>query len=536
MAYAHDYLNAVLNRARDGMPPYGFQPNWADAPRQTKLYRGLDLIELPVSSADATESDALLRDAFIPPAADGTAGFTVDLLSGMLLESYGRLSRRIEINANDDVDKVQFYRSAKFSRGTASGGGLYPVSIYWVAGPSAPVQPGVYYYSSPHHGLQRLLSGDVSSQVAEALAVKGEPPVETDQFMLLGLKFWQNAFKYNSFSYHATTMDIGTVAQSWRQWAGARGLDIQPAFWFDEPRLGELIGVHPDDEGILAVVPLTWAPARTQRPADTVPVRSSVAHPEEERSRRVLRFETLQAIHSDTLTGAARRPDAHALTSARVLPPRSAERIPLEPAGFGEARLADALGNRRSSFGGFSDVRPLSQGELSTLLTAAEAGAALPCDLSPAEDQRLGLVKFGVFVNHVEGVEPGSYEYDPDQSALAPVKAGHCGTFLQRNYFLNNYNVEQAAAVIVPVIRGDAVIDSVGPRGYRLINALTGAVAQAVYTAAAGLGIGCGAALGFDNISYMEELGLTETREMPLLMLMAGHERGGFAGCRFENR
>lgn len=32
MAYAHDYLNAVLNRARDGMPPYGFQPNWADAP------------------------------------------------------------------------------------------------------------------------------------------------------------------------------------------------------------------------------------------------------------------------------------------------------------------------------------------------------------------------------------------------------------------------------------------------------------------------------------------------------------------------
>ncbi|MER0480004.1 nitroreductase family protein [Streptomyces sp. Edi2] len=535
MAYAHDYLNAVLHRARDGMPPLGFQPDWADAPRQTKLYRGLDIIELPVTSAGVPESDALLRDAFSPPAKGGSAGFTLDLLSGMLLESYGRLSRRIEINANDDLDKIQSYSSAKFSRGTASGGGLYPVSIYWVAGPSAPVPPGVYYYSSPHHGLQRLLSGDVSGQVAEALAAGGEPAVDTDQFMLLGLKFWQNAFKYNSFSYHATTMDIGTVTQSWRQWSGARGLDIRPAFWFDEPRLGELIGVRPDDEGIFAVVPLAWAGTRLPRPAATVPTRSSVTHTDEERSRTVLQFETLQAIHTDTLTGAGLRPDAQTLEAARALPPRVAERIPLEPAEFGEVSLGDALRGRRSSFGGFSSVRALSRGELGSLLTAAERGAALPCDLSPAADQGLGLVKFCVFVNHVEGIEPGSYEYDPKQSALAPVKTGSCGTFLQRNYFLNNYNVEQAAAVIVPVIRGDAVIDAVGPRGYRLINALTGAVAQALYTSAAGLGIGCGAALGFDNISYMEELGLTETREMPLLMLMIGHERGGHAGCRFEN-
>ncbi|KOT87449.1 nitroreductase [Streptomyces rimosus subsp. pseudoverticillatus] len=529
MAFAHEYLDAVLHRGRDGMPPRNFQPNWADAPRQTKLYRGLDTIELPAT----VDGDASLRAAFTAEGGTGTAGFTMESLSGMLLESYGRLARRIEINANDDLDKVQSYRSAKFARGTASGGGLYPVSIYWVAGPSAPVSPGVYYYNSPQHGIQRLLSGDVSGQVAAALEAAGSDAVTTDQFLLLGLKFWQNAFKYNSFSYHATTMDIGTVIQTWRLWAGARNLEVRPAFWFDEIRLGELIGSDPDDEGIFAVVPLAWD-GGSHGPASS-PVRSSVRHTDEERSRTVLRFELLQAIHADTRTGADQRPVPEALAPATALPAGDGQRLPLGPADFGPAGVSEALHGRRSSFGEFSALRRLTRAELSTVLAAAETGAALPCDLSGADGQGLGLVKFHVFVNHVEDVEPGIYEYVPGTGELALVKAGSYGTFLQRNYFLNNYNLEQAGAVVVPVVRGNEVIDAVGPRGYRLVNALVGSVAQAVYTASSGIGVGCGAALGFDNISYMEELGLEDSHEQPLLILMVGHERGRFAGCRFEN-
>ncbi|MEU2712507.1 SagB family peptide dehydrogenase [Streptomyces sp. NPDC007205] len=528
MAFAHEYLDAVLHRGRDGMPPRNFQPDWADAPRQTKLYRDLDTIELPA----AVDGDASLRAAFA--AGDGTAagGFTLQSLSGMLLESYGRLARRIEINANDDLDKVQSYRSAKFARGTASGGGLYPVSIYWVAGPSAPVTPGVYYYNSPQHGIQRLLTGDVSGQVAQALRAGGaDGDTGTDQFLLLGLKFWQNAFKYNSFSYHATTMDIGTVVQTWRLWARARNLDIRPAFWFDEDRLGELIGVDPDDEGVFAVVPLAWDGGRSA----SSPVRSRVRHTDEERSRTVLRFELLQAIHADTRTGADERPAPEALAPATALPAGDGQRLPLGPADFGAAGLSTALRGRRSSFGEFSALKKLTRTELSTVLAAAETGAALPCDLSTADGQGLGLVRFHVFVNHVEGVEPGVYAYVPDTGELALLKAGSYGTFLQRNYFLNNYNLEQAAAVVVPVVRGDAVIDAAGPRGYRLVNALVGSVAQAVYTASSGIGVGCGAALGFDNISYMEELGAAGSGEQPLLILMVGHERGRYAGCRFEN-
>jgi len=538
MVYAHEYVDAVVRRSREGMPPYGFVPNWGDAPRPTKFYPDLDVYKLPAPGApSARDGSPRLQDAFDTPEQLSHAGFTIASLSEMLADSYGRIARRIEINANEDVDKVQSYRLARFSRGTASGGGLYPVSIYWVAGKRASVEPGLYYYSSTQHGIQRLISGDVSGQVTAALQTAGHQAdfQDTDQFLLLGLKFWQNAFKYNNFSYHATTMDIGTLVQTWRMWAAARGQEIRPAFWFDEPRLGELIGVREEDEAILAVVPLAWDGGAVEGAPAAAEVRSRTAHTDSERSKEVLRFDMLQAIHADTAAGARHRPAPAAVAPARALPPRTPASVPLECAGFGDTTLRQAIRTRRSSFGKFAANRPVSSAELGALLAAAEAGAGLPCDIFDQSATGLSLVKFHVFVNHVAGVEPGSYEYDPLTRKLALITAGATGNFLQRNYFLNNYNVEQAGAVIVPTIRVDALIDAIGSRGYRLASALTGAVAQAVYTAAAGLGVGCGAALGFDNVSYMEELGLTETREVPLLILMVGHERGHFASCRFDN-
>lgn len=114
------------------------------------------------------------------------------------------------------------------------------------------------------------------------------------------------------------------------------------------------------------------------------------------------------------------------------------------------------------------------------------------------------------------------------------MKEGRPGEFLQRNYFLANYNLEQAGAVLVPTVRTTAVLDAVGDRGYRLVNATIGAVAQSLYTAASAVDLGCGVALGFDNISYIEELGLDGTGEAPLLIMMIGNERPAPADFRYE--
>lgn len=86
----------------------------------------------------------------------------------------------------------------------------------------------------------------------------------------------------------------------------------------------------------------------------------------------------------------------------------------------------------------------------------------------------------------------------------------------------------------MPTVRTHAVLDAVGDRGYRLVNATVGAIAQTVYTAASAVHTGCGVALGFDNLSYAEELGLEATGEAPLLIMMIGNERPAPADFRYE--
>ena len=48
------------------------------------------------------------------------------------------------------------------------------------------------------------------------------------------------------------------------------------------------------------------------------------------------------------------------------------------------------------------------------------------------------------------------------------------------------------------------------------------------------MGLGCGVALGFDNVSFIEELRLEGTDETPLLIMMIGNERPAPADFRYE--
>ncbi len=184
--------------------------------------------------------------------------------------------------------------------------------------------------------------------------------------------------------------------------------------------------------------------------------------------------------------------------------------------------LRDTLRARRSSFGRFDPHTPLTGEQLATSLAAAAAAAR---DTLGADD----LVGLYVFANHVEGVPAGCYVHDAGAlRRVASAPPGAPGSFLQRNYFLANYNLERAGAVVVPTVRTHAVLDAVGDRGYRLVNAAVGAVAQNVYVAGAALGVGAGVALGFDNVSYVKHLGLPDG-EMPLLIMLLGAERPGSA-------
>ncbi|MFF6996712.1 nitroreductase family protein [Streptomyces sp. NPDC008313] len=547
MGYAHEYADAVLHRGRVPMEPADFVPDWPDAPRKGRFYPSAEPYALPDGDGlfDAPAAAGLLP----APGAAADGGFTLPLLSAMLKDSYGLTGRRLGVQANSDLPGLPLYTHANWSRGTAGGGGLYPVAVHWASGPSGPLTPGLHHYDVQRHAVQRLLTGDVTARVREALGADAPARArETDQYLLLSVKYWQTAFKYNSFGFHVVCTDVGTLVQTWRVWAAAHGLGVAPLFWFDEPRLNRMLGTEGGDESVFAVVPLRWEGAGRgavrAAPAGPDP---AVRHRDLERSRTVITFPTVRAMHAATVASATERPAPGALAAAAVRPlPKDGPRVSLPVPALPGVPVRRVLRSRRSSFGRFDATRPVTAAELSAVLAACAAtslgGEADGADRAgeaqeagaPGEPRSGPLVRLYVFVNHVESVEPGAYAYDPDGGELALVVPGEQGVFLQENYFLANYNLEQAGAVLVPTVRTEAVLDAVGGRGYRIAVGTAGAVAQAFYLAASALSVGAGVALGFDNVSFVERLGLTGTGEAPLLIMPLGHERPAPADFRHE--
>ncbi|MGP4102647.1 nitroreductase family protein [Nonomuraea sp. KM90] len=518
---ASDYIAAITRRNRSPMEGPGFKPDWADQPRKHNVYPGVSPVPLPM----ATVALASLEESLAGQVPEHGGAFTMPMLYEMLRDSYAYGGRRLAVTANDDSRSLPHYPLAIWSRGTASGGGLYPLEIYWVCGPGGPMLPGVYNYSPAHHGVQRLLIGGLTRQVRRAIA-----PAQAagEQFLLVTIKFWKNAFKYRTFSYHAVTMDVGTALGTWQLWSRAAGAPLRPLLTFDEEALNRLLGVQTHEESVFAVVPLPGGGAsltangRHELRVDAVP---------SERSRTVVRHPMVERVHASTITTPL---------------PASAERLttagPSHDGGKGGAiELADpvplnatvreALRSRRSSFGRFSAQHRLSQAELGAVLRAGTLGARLVSDVKHP-DGTPALTRLAVLANHVDGVPRDAYDYDVAGNTLLPLGVGVSTSFLQRNYFLNNYNMEQVGAVVMVLARPHAVMAATGQRGYRFLNAEVGAAAQAMYLAAAAANIGCGAALGFDNVSYAEHLNRQadlsrddEDHEWPLLIMMLGRER-----------
>ncbi|GAA2094609.1 hypothetical protein GCM10009801_62820 [Streptomyces albiaxialis] len=545
--HVHAYLDAVLRRASVPMEGEVFRPDWADGPRSHKVYEeadggGVPAFPLPVPRGGA-------------PAPSSSSPLVA--LSGMLHDSYAWRSRRLRITADPGQGGRERYEGAVWSRGSAAGGGLYPCEIYYVSGARSGggrdgLLPGVYHYDQPAHALRRLITGDASARVSRALGFDTRGGDGPDQSLLVTVRFWQNAFKYAEFSYHCVTMDLGCLLGTWQTWAAEHGVPLSPAaLWFDEPDLNRLLALDPSDESVLAVVPLPWPSPNGREPTPeprpgAVPEMSGgpgpgpeAGTPVVERSRTVRYFPRAQRAHLAAVEAPPHRPVlAPRLSPAPPAGAPSGGALPLPPPAPPRHDVSASLATRRSSFGLFSSETPLAAPELAALLTAATTTPHLRTDVRPGTGPDPGtppLTDVVVFVNHVTDVPPGVYAYEPGAHALTPLPGPGPHPFLQDVYTLNNYNLEQAAAVLVARARPHAVLDAAGPRGYRLLNAEVGALAQSVYLAAAARGLACGAALGFDYEAMAARLGKgPEDDTWPLLLLLTGHDRP--TGPDFDTR
>ncbi|GAB3137383.1 SagB/ThcOx family dehydrogenase [Micromonospora sonneratiae] len=525
------YAEGVFTRGSQPMIPAGFKPDWVDAPSKYKTYPDVPRLAAPRWSGSRlgrlpellAASDPGHTDTGDATGPDGSP-WRANEVSALAALAYGVRDRRLTPNWNQDLPDRLRFPGAIWGRATTSGGGMYPLEIYWVVGPGSPVRPGVYHYHTGHHAWQQLASGDHTAPVRSACL--GAPDAErAGQYLVVTSRFWKNSFKYHNFCLHVVTQDLGALLGSWHLIARGLGHRLRPVLWFADEPINERLGLRTEEESVLAVVPLTGGdppPQPAALPADDV---RAVAF---ERSRRLLRLDRLIEVHRATLVTedqprpatlpAPAEPAQSAASAEQALP------LPELPDRRWQADLTEILAQRRSSFGRFSRSRRLDAAELGGILSTTAAARHFPDDLAGPPD-RSPLTRLHVLVNDVAGVEAGSYTFDSDAGLLTPHQIAPMTRILQRAYFLKNYNLEQVGAVLAISARFDAAMTHYGPRGYRLVNIEAGAVAQVAYLAAAALGVGCGAVLGLDNEILDEALGLTGTPLRTVLFVLLGYDR-----------
>ncbi|MEV1329443.1 SagB family peptide dehydrogenase [Micromonospora costi] len=518
------YTEAVFRRARVPMEPLNYEVDWADQPSRYKSYPDAPRLPLPDGRPELPSLRDLYSGEHLPP----VTGWSLSRLAALLRLSYGVLDRRLAVNWNQDAAKRAHFEHAVWGRGTASGGGMYPVELYLVSGAHGPLLPGVHHYHSGAHVLERLLPGDLTGTVRAALDLAGSDGGAPDpgaSYLLATIRFWKNSFKYNSFCYHVVTQDLGALLGSWDLLAPALGASARRLLRFDPAPLDRLLGLDGDEESVFAVVPLDWAgsppAAGTGAPRADGGPEARVRHRAFERSQRRREFPAVTAVHR-----AAAAPAAPNTVDAAA--PRN---LAGEPVALPEAQLdrldrplSTVLATRTSSFGRFRRPPELTAADLATTLAFAAAGRRYPADVK-GPDGGPALTRLWVLANHVDGLPAGGYAYCARQHALLPAGPEPdegMAAFLQQHYFLTNYTMGQVGAVLAISGRPDAMLGALGPRGYRILNAEVGTVAQRVYCAATAQRLGCGAVLGFDNVAMNTALGLDGTDERTVLFLLLG--------------
>jgi SagB-type dehydrogenase family enzyme len=324
------------------------------------------------------------------------------------------------------------------------------------------------------------------------------------------------------------TEDLGALLASLRVLALGSGSDFPLLFWYADEELNRLLGLETLEESVFAVLPLPVRPG-TAGLDDSFSPCSPLAGPlvkkaAFQRSRQTLRFPIVEEVHLSALVREEPRPDAHALASAgwdESIPAGEAVTLPPPVPELLAADLLDVFRQRQSSFGRFSGRQPLALAQFATLLTFASASQGYSSDLKRG-DGTPALTRLLAFVHNVEGVPRGAYAYDGRRHCLWEIARRDFSLFLQEHYRLQNYNVAEAAALLVIAGRPERVLEACGNRGYRILNAEVGLVAQSIYLASTALKISCGAALGFDNLFLNEALGLGGSDERSLLFLLVG--------------
>jgi SagB-type dehydrogenase family enzyme len=228
-AFYHQWSKPGYALAGDILHDWGRQPEryktYPNAPRislpEPRGYRGLSLEE-------AIETRRSVRDY-------GAEPLSVEALSRLLHAAQGTTAPR------------------RGFRAAPSAGALYPIETYTVVNDVAGLEPGLYHYAMPDHGLEWLQAGNLRGAMTIA-GIGQEMLGQAQVCLVLSAIFQRLRWKYRERTYRYALLEAGHIGQNLYLAATSLGLGACAVGAFLDDELNNLLGLDGREEAVLYVV------------------------------------------------------------------------------------------------------------------------------------------------------------------------------------------------------------------------------------------------------------------------------------------
>jgi SagB-type dehydrogenase family enzyme len=468
------------------------QPNWEadwdDAPLPYKLYRGLPGVAL---SAEVPLSLTGIR----PPSEPD-----LERIGHFLWYVYGITAVSQSVYEDDPGEEAP-YPLHSYRRFAPSGGALYPNELYLYL-KMDDLPDGIYHYDAVRHRLDLLRKGKFDSYVERALGNRCDIS-SCFGTVFVSTRFWKNFFKYNNFSYRLQGLDAGVAVGQLIETGKRFGFESGVYTQFLDSAVNHLLGLKEEEENVYSVIPLSaavtnWAGTRRGMEGEFTSAElcrelPSITTEHFERSEKVREFPMLLAVNE------ASKLDCTGYFSRLGRQQRVdgwEKEIHLPEAGALEYDFVSACKNRYSPEMDFA-MGKVSQEQLAVLLKSAHHSfrndiGEMTFDVEP----RVSI--YGCFYN-VEGIPDGAYAYDSDRHSLGQIDTGDYRLQLQSGLSMDNVNLLQVPLCLHIVANKEHYKETLGYRGYRIMQMEAGMLVQRLLLTASALGFGGHPLLGFDT-------------------------------------
>lgn len=136
------------------------------------------------------------------------------------------------------------------------------------------------------------------------------------------------------------------------------------------------------------------------------------------------------------------------------------------------------------------------------------------------------------FARNVEGLELGTYHYEPEHHRLDRLESRDCLEELKQCVWFEDIDVDHATVVFVVTAVFQRTLLKYSDRGYRMVLMEAGEVAQNMALLAATLDLGACLVGGFHDDALSRLLGIDGCDEAPLLPVVVGRRKRGAASAQ----